>query len=161
MVPRSGPCLCSVWDPLKNSQIFHFKAFKLAKRFLELASSSCGVQFHSTGTGTGALQIRRHGGVPRASYPAAERAGEALRVKLAPAQGCRETKMRDSVMAGPEECLTLIIFDDIITAQSDPSPGSYRPSPPPPPAPAAAAAQPHCLSDMSETDFREPSLSFA
>lgn len=62
--------------------------------------------------------------------------------------------MRDSVMAGPEECLTLIIFDDIITAQSDPSPGSYPP-------PAHPQPQPHCLSDMSETDFREPSLNFA
>lgn len=51
-------------------------------------------------------------------------AGVVLRVKLAPAQGCPETKMRASVMAGPEECLTLIIFDDRITAQSDPSSGS-------------------------------------
>lgn len=58
------------------------------------------------------------------SLLAAGRAGVVLRVTLAPAQGCRETKMRDSVMAGPEECLTVIIFDDIITAQSDPSPGS-------------------------------------
>lgn len=58
---------------------------------------------------------------------------------------------------GSEGCLTVIIFDGIIIAQSNPTPGSYIPS-------LLPVRSPLSLSPWYEwnwqSDFREPSLNF-
>lgn len=59
--------------------------------------------------------------------------------------------------SGSEECLTIIIFDGIIIAQSNPTPGSYIPSL----LPLCSALPPPLWYEWNwQSDFREPSLNF-
>lgn len=59
--------------------------------------------------------------------------------------------------SGSEECLTIIIFDGIIIAQSNPTPGSYIPSL----LPLCSVLPPPLWYEWNwQSDFREPSLNF-